>query len=123
MDAGGTALSVFTLDFRDRLGCASALVCGAALKFVRDGRVEIAANCIGDLRNIFTGGLIPLMRPDGHLQNLALAVRIRAAFRKVFCCRFRLGPNFLWSFAVRHKSPRFKMRWRGRAPGGAEIES
>ena len=113
MDAGD-GLSVFTLDFRDRPGCANAFVWGvfaghdAALKFVGDGRVKVAANCIGNLRNIFTGGLISLMGPDGHLQNLALAVRIGAAFRKVSCRRFRLGSNFLWFFAVCHKIPQFK---------------
>src|SRR5690242_21792647 len=45
------------------------------------------------------------MGPDGHLQDLALAVRIGAAFREVLCRRFRLGSNFLRFFAVRHKSP------------------
>jgi hypothetical protein len=50
-------------------------------------------------------------------------VRIGAAFREVLSRRFRLGPNFLRLFAVRHKSPRFRIRWRGQAPGGAEIES
>jgi hypothetical protein len=98
-------LSVFTLYFRDRSWRASALVWDAPLKFVGDGRVKVATSCIGDLRNIFTAGLIPLMGPDGHLQNLALAVRIGAAFREMFCRRFRLGSNFLRFFAVRHKSP------------------
>src|SRR5579859_375901 len=120
MDAGGTALSVFTLDFRNRPGCASALVRGAALKFVRDGRVKVAANCIGNLRNIFTGGLIPLIGPDGHLQNLALAVRIGAAFREVLCCRFRLGLNFLWSFAVCHKHPPIQNEMAGAGAGWRE---
>ncbi|HEX3586990.1 MAG TPA: hypothetical protein VH024_13405 [Candidatus Angelobacter sp.] len=120
---GKQLLSIFTLDFCHRPGRASALVCRAALKLVGDGRVKVAANCIGDLSNIFTAGLIPLMRPDGHSQNLALAVRIGAAFRKVFCRRFRLASNFLWFFAVRHKSPRFRMRWQGQAPGGVKIES
>jgi hypothetical protein len=50
-------------------------------------------------------------------------VRIGAAFREVFCRRFRLGSNFSRFFAVRHKSPRFRIRWHGHAPGGAEIES
>jgi hypothetical protein len=93
------------------------------LKFVGDGRVKVAANCIGDLRNIFAAGLIPLISPDGHLQNLALAVRIGAAFREVLCRRFRLGSNFFRFFAVRHKSPATELRWQGQAPGGAEIES
>src|SRR5579859_1115896 len=104
-------LSVLTLDFRDRLGCAGALVCGAALKFVGDGRVEVAANRIGNLGNIFAAGFVPLLRPDGHLQNLALTVRIGAAFRKVFCRRFRLralGSDVPRFFAVCHKYPRFK---------------
>lgn len=125
-------LSVFTLDFRDRLSCASGLLRGvfagrnAPLKFVRDGRVKVAANRIGNLGNIFAAGLLPLMRPDGHLQNLALAVRIGAAFRKVFCRGLglrALGSNFLGFFAVRHEIPPIQMRWQGKPPGGVKIES
>jgi len=115
------SLSVFTLDFCDRPGRASALAWGvfaghgAPLKFVGDRRIQVAANCIGDLRDVSAAGRIPLLGPDGHLQNLALAVRIGAAFREVLCRRFRPGPNFPGFLAVRHKSPRFKneMAWAG----------
>ena len=55
-----------------------------------NGRVKVAANCIGDLSNIFAAGLIPLIGPDGHLQNLALAVRIGLLSEKCFAACFAL---------------------------------
>jgi hypothetical protein len=52
----------------------------AGLKIMRDGRIEISANRVGNLRNVFARGFIPLLCPDGHLQDIALAVRIWTAF-------------------------------------------
>jgi len=67
----------------------------SSLKFMGDGRAQIAAYSIPDLENVPAAGFIPLMRLNRHLQNLALAMWIGAAFRQVLRCRFRLGSNFL----------------------------
>src|SRR5882724_1158957 len=102
---------VFPLEFRDRLGWAGGFLRGSfgiphtVFKVMRNGRIEIAANCVGDLRNVSGASFIALLSPDGHLQNFALAMRVRALFRHLLAGLPPLPGNFLRPFAVCHTPP------------------
>ena len=52
----------------------------AVSEFMRHGRIEFSPDGIGDLRDVPASGGVALVGIDRHLQDLAFAVRIRAAF-------------------------------------------
>jgi len=74
---------VFALDFTHRFGWARPFVLWIfradhmLFKVMRHGGIQVAANRIGNFGNVFAGGFVALLCPDGHLQDLALAVRVR----------------------------------------------
>ena len=74
---------VSALGFLHRLGWARPFVLWTfgtdhmLLKIVGDGWIQVAANCVGDLGNILAGCLLALLRPNGHFQDIALAMWVR----------------------------------------------
>src|SRR6476646_5295297 len=122
-DSLASPLGVFLLYFLDGPGCARAFVRGifgayyVSLKVMRDGRIEVAANCVGHLGNVPARGFVALLRPDGHLQDLALAVRARALFRHLLSGLPALSGNIFRILAVCHTHLSLQVRWR-RPPQG-----
>jgi hypothetical protein len=72
---------------------------------MRDGWIQIAATCVWDFRNVLAGCFLALLRPNRHLQDLALAVRIRTLLGHLLAGLPPLWRNYSWSFALCHTPP------------------